>query len=63
MRSLILSCIFTLFATNAFADDLGLGRYTCNVKITKLILLEDGVVKGYSGYKDEIAVGDKLIFE
>jgi hypothetical protein len=63
MRSLIVSFILTLFTTNVFANNLEFGRYTCTVKTTKLILLEDGVAKEYTGYEDGIAIGDKLIFQ
>ena len=63
MRTLILSCILSLFPLTAFADDLELGRYTCTVKTTRLVAIEDGVANEYRGFKDGLKVGDKLIFE
>jgi hypothetical protein len=63
MRSLILSCILTLFATNVFADDMELGRYNCIVDSTQLVTIDDGVTNKYSGYKNGISVGDILIFK
>lgn len=63
MRSLILSCILTLFATNVFADDMELGRYACMVESTQLVTIEDGITNKYSGYENGITVGDILIFK
>ena len=63
MRSLILSCILTLFATNVFADDMELGRYACMVESTHLVTIEDGITNKYSGYENGISVGDILIFK
>ena len=62
MRSLILSCILTLFATNVFADDMVLGQYACMVKSTQLVTIEDGITNKYSGYENGISVGEILIF-
>ena len=64
IRSLILRCILALLPQNAFAEYYKeLGLYTCTVKTTQLVIMEDGIVQEYSGYENSTGVGDKLIFE
>ncbi len=62
MTKIILSAILLLILPiQVWSEDELKGSFTCKVKSQKIMAIEEGIPKEYSGIKDGVKIGDTLI--